>query len=78
LPAELVRKILLYTSERGDVVLDPFMGSGQVAVVARELGRRYVGFEIVPEYVAFARERLRTGKYRLRAGSGARDAGAKT
>lgn len=67
LPAELLRKILAYTSEPGDLVLDPFMGSGQVAVVAKELGRHYLGFEVVEEYVEFARERLRTGNYRLRA-----------
>jgi site-specific DNA-methyltransferase (adenine-specific) len=58
LPSALVEKILLYSSEEGDLVLDPFLGSGQVAVAARRLGRRYLGFEIVPEYYDFAKARL--------------------
>jgi len=65
LPRELVQKIILYASEKGDVVLDPFLGSGQVAVVSKMLGRRYVGFEIVQEYYDFAKERLDTGVYRI-------------
>jgi len=67
LPAELVEKILLYTSEEGDVVMDPFLGSGQVAVVAKMLKRRHVGFEIVKEYFDFAKERLDKGVYRIAA-----------
>ena len=35
LPAEIIRKILAYSGEEGDVVLDPFLGSGQVAVVRK-------------------------------------------
>ena len=66
LPAELVRKILLYSSEEGDLVLDPFLGSGQVAVVSKELKRHYIGFEIVKEYYEFARARLETGRYRIK------------
>jgi site-specific DNA-methyltransferase (adenine-specific) len=58
LPPDLVEKILRYSSNEGDVVLDPFLGSGTVALVARMLGRHYVGFEIVDEYYRFARERL--------------------
>lgn len=65
LPRELVDKILRYSSEAGDLVMDPFLGSGQVAVVAKLLGRHYVGFEIVPEYYRFARERLETGQYTI-------------
>jgi site-specific DNA-methyltransferase (adenine-specific) len=38
------------TSEKGDLVLDPFLGSGQVAVASKNLGRCYAGFEIVKEY----------------------------
>ena len=65
LPAEIIRKILAYTSEPGDVVLDPFVGSGQVPVICRELGRQYLGFEIVPEYHAFATRRLEEDLYRI-------------
>lgn len=58
LPSELVRKMLQYASQKGDLVMDPFMGSGQVAVVAKEMDRRYCGFEAVKEYFDFARARL--------------------
>jgi site-specific DNA-methyltransferase (adenine-specific) len=58
LPSALVKKILGYSSNPGDLVLDPFLGSGTVAVVSQELGRHYLGFEIVPEYFSFARERI--------------------
>ncbi len=68
LPAAIIRKILAYSSQPGDVVLDPFLGSGQVAVVSRAEGRQYIGFEIVPEYFAFAQRRLSEGHYRLKAG----------
>jgi len=67
LPAELIRKILAYSSVPGDVVLDPFLGSGQVAVVSHLEGRQYVGFEIVPAYFAFAKKRLDMGVYRFAA-----------
>ncbi|MFA4878194.1 MAG: site-specific DNA-methyltransferase [Methanoregula sp.] len=55
LPSEIVRKILLYSSNPGELVLDPFLGSGTVAAVAHQEGRHYLGFEVVPEYCAFAR-----------------------
>ena len=67
LPAELIRKILAYSSQPGDLVLDPFLGSGQTAVVSHLEGRRYVGFEIVPEYFDFAQKRLDSGQYRIKA-----------
>ena len=67
LPSEIIRKILAYSSKKGDVVLDPFLGSGQVAVVSKMEGRRYIGFEIVPEYYEFALERINSGKYRIQA-----------
>ena len=64
LPSELVKKILCYSSNPGDLVLDPFLGSGTVAVVAQQEGRHFLGFEVVPEYCAFARAALsrKTGK----------------
>lgn len=58
LPRELVKKILRFSSNPGDIVLDPFIGSGTVAVAAREMGRHYLGFEIVEEYLELASERL--------------------
>ncbi len=52
------RFIELFTFE-GDVVLDPFMGSGSTAIAAVETGRHYVGYDLDPEYIAIAQERLR-------------------
>ncbi len=66
LPAELIKKILMYSSEEGDIVLDPFLGSGQVAVVSKMLGRKYIGFEIVKECYEFAKERLEKDVYRIK------------
>ena len=60
-PVELPRRLIqLYTFE-GEVVLDPFMGSGQTALAALQSGRHYVGYEIDPEYVALAEERIGKG-----------------
>ena len=67
LPAEVISKILAYSSQEGDIVLDPFLGSGQVAIVSKMEGRHYIGFEIVPEYYEFALERVTSGLYRLKA-----------
>ena len=58
-PEELIERIVLSTTDKGDLVLDPFMGSGTTAVVAKKLGRNYVGYEIVEEYCNIASERLR-------------------
>jgi site-specific DNA-methyltransferase (adenine-specific) len=58
LPCGLVKKILDYSSNPGDLIFDPFLGSGTVAVVAQNEGRHFLGFEIVPEYCAFARQSL--------------------
>jgi DNA modification methylase len=58
-PVELpYRLIQLYTFE-GDVVLDPFMGSGQTAIAAIKSNRNYIGYEIDPEYVELANKRIR-------------------
>ncbi len=57
-PVELPQRLIeLYTYE-GDVVLDPFMGSGTTAVAAVRTGRRYLGFDTDPAYVAAAKERI--------------------
>jgi site-specific DNA-methyltransferase (adenine-specific) len=57
-PEKLLAKIILASSNPGDVVLDPFLGSGTTAVVAKKLGRRYVGVEIDETYCALAEKRL--------------------
>jgi site-specific DNA-methyltransferase (adenine-specific)/modification methylase len=58
-PVDFAKKIITLFSKEGDLILDPFMGSGTTAVAAKELGRKYIGFEIVEEYVKFAEERLK-------------------
>jgi len=58
-PVELpLRAIKLYTFE-GDVVLDPFMGSGQTAIAALKASRHYVGYDISKEYVTLAQKRIK-------------------
>ena len=65
-PAELIEKLLYYSSEKKDIILDPFLGSGQVAVVSKSMNRRFLGFEIVPEYYKFAKKRLDKNMYRIK------------
>ncbi len=57
-PSRLVETPIKAGCPEGGVVLDPFMGSGTTAVVARRLGRHYIGFEPNPEYVAICEKRL--------------------
>jgi DNA modification methylase len=57
-PTKLIEPCILAGSRRGDIVLDPFMGSGTTAFVAKELGRRYLGCELNPEYRKLQDERL--------------------
>ena len=58
-PTELVRPCILAGSRTGDLVLDPFFGSGTVGLVALETGRRCIGLELNADYVAMARRRIR-------------------
>jgi hypothetical protein len=57
-PEELLYRIILATSNPGDLVLDPFAGSGTTAAVAKKLGRNFIGFEREPSYISLARERV--------------------
>jgi modification methylase len=59
-PEALLYRILLSSSNPGDVVLDPFLGSGTTAAVAKKLGRHYIGIEQDPAYVKVAEARLET------------------
>ncbi|QRQ86275.1 DNA-methyltransferase [Cupriavidus oxalaticus] len=58
-PEALVEPCILAGSRPGDIVFDPFMGSGTVASVAQRLGRRWLGAEINPDYIALQAERTR-------------------
>lgn len=57
-PVALMRWILERWTAPGDLILDPYMGSGPVAAAAYQLGRRYIGIELVPEYCQVAINRL--------------------
>lgn len=61
-PIELFKRLILASSNSEDLVLDPFLGSGTTCVAAKNLGRKSVGFEVVPEYLDIAIERLNTEK----------------
>lgn len=57
-PVELLAKLIEMSTNVNDLVLDPFSGSGATAVAAKQLGRRYMGIELNPEYVKIAEQRL--------------------
>jgi site-specific DNA-methyltransferase (adenine-specific) len=61
-PLDLARRAIRLYTFTGDVVLDPFIGSGTTAVAAVETDRRYVGFEIEPAYVRLAEDRIRAAQ----------------
>lgn len=60
-PEELIERIIKVGTNPGDLVLDPFMGSGTTAAVAKRLGRKYVGYELEEEYIKIAEKRLEDG-----------------
>lgn len=57
-PEKLLAKLILASSKPNDVVFDPFLGSGTTSVVAKKLGRRYLGVELNNEYACLAEKRL--------------------
>jgi site-specific DNA-methyltransferase (adenine-specific) len=57
-PVDLPRRLIDLYTYRGDLVMDPFLGSGTTLVAAKRAGRRGVGFDLDPEYVEIARTRL--------------------
>ncbi len=59
-PEALIHKILTNFTNRGDIVYDPFMGTGTTACVAKKLGRHYIGSEIVENYINICKERLQS------------------
>ncbi len=57
-PLELPRRLIELYSYAGDLILDPFLGSGTTAIAASSTGRHYVGFDTDPDYIELARNRL--------------------
>lgn len=69
-PEEMARRLVLLYSQRGETVLDPFLGSGQTAIAALREGRRCIGYDVVPRYLELAQARIesmRSGSERRRA-----------
>jgi len=61
-PEALLYRIILASTNKNDLILDPFLGSGTTAVVAKKLQRSFIGIEQDPEYIALAKKRLATTK----------------
>lgn len=57
-PPKLIEPCILAGSRPGEVVLDPFAGSGTTLYVAKKFGRQYIGVELNPDYIALAEKRL--------------------
>src|SRR5258706_501097 len=57
-PEALLHRVLLASTKPGDLVLDPFFGTGTTGAVAKRLGRRFIGIEQDPDYAALAEERI--------------------
>ena len=58
LPLKLMARCLKLTTNIGDTIFDPFMGSGTTGVACKELGRNFIGIEISPEYFKIAEQRI--------------------
>ncbi len=64
-PEEMLKRIIIASSNKGDLILDPFLGSGTTAVVAKRLGRNWIGIEKNKTYIEAAKKRI----YKKRAGA---------
>jgi site-specific DNA-methyltransferase (adenine-specific) len=64
-PVELPYRLIQLYTFKGDVILDPFMGSGSTAIAALKSERKYVGYDIDPEYIKIAEERIAPYKRQL-------------
>ena len=57
-PLKLIQQVVLTASNKGDLIFDPFMGSGTTAVSAVKSDRKFVGYDINQEYISLAEKRL--------------------
>ena len=64
-PVSLPKVFIDIYTKPNDVILDPFMGTGSTAVAATDIGRRFVGFELSPEYVEISNKRIEEAKTKL-------------
>jgi len=58
LPTHLLERLILMATDEGDVVLDPFLGTGTTAIAAKKMGRHYIGIDIDNEYVELAKKKV--------------------
>ena len=58
LPIHLLERLILMSTEKDDIILDPFMGTGTTAIAAKRLGRNYIGFELDPNYTEISKNKL--------------------
>ena len=58
LPVHLLERLILMTTDEGDIVLDPFIGTGTTAIAAKRLARKYIGIDIDDKYVKMTKEKL--------------------
>ena len=58
-PQKLIERIVKASSNEGETVLDPFMGVGTAAIVCKQLKRKFIGFEINPDFIALSKNRLK-------------------
>jgi hypothetical protein len=57
-PEALLERVILSSTNHGDLILDPFFGSGTTGAVAKKLGRHWIGIEAVAEYISIAQQRI--------------------
>jgi site-specific DNA-methyltransferase (adenine-specific) len=62
LPIHLLERVILMSTDPGDVVLDPFLGTGTTAIAARQLGRHFIGIEMDRTYARIAREKVQRAR----------------
>ncbi len=73
-PVKIVEEFLKLLTQKGDIVLDPFMGSGSTAIAAFQNERVYIGFDISEEYCLYAQKRLSSARHQLSLWEGNDDA----
>jgi site-specific DNA-methyltransferase (adenine-specific) len=64
LPEPLLERLILMTTDEGDIVLDPFIGAGTTALAAKRLGRNYIGIDIDPKYKKIVADKIKKVNYR--------------
>ena len=58
-PEKIIRTLVENSSQRGELVCDPYLGSGTTAAVCAQIGRRFIGGDISPDYVRISKDRLK-------------------